>query len=503
MPKYRVHKGGLHDRFLRSRAKVQVFGGGFANGKTAALCIKALQVAKEYPGANILLARSTYPKLNDTLRKEFIKWCPKDWIRSFPKTGSENTCYMTNGSVVNFRYVAQQGKSAESSTSNLLSATYDFVGIDQMEDPEIGEKDFDDILGRLRGMAKYVGDDPTMPKTGPRWFVITLNPTRNWIYRKIVKPYHDWCNGVENEELLVDPDTGEPIVELFEGSTYENQENLEGDFIRTLEIAYQGQMRDRFLLGQWAAYEGLVYPEFDDRIHVMTQRQIVDYYNALREKRIQPKILEGYDHGLAVPSCYLLAFVDLRGNVLIFDGWYESGVSVDAATSRIKQLRRKYGIDPEERIWADPALFRRGVGDKKTVGTTVAGMFQENGIHMQRGNNDIENGIMKVKGYLLCQEFHNNPITLNHPAPFLYVADTLTFVRDEFTEYYWKRDTQNDQTDKPVDKNDHAMDTIKYMLTRRPRIANLLRPRPDEKPAYMKWHEYEHKQDKRAHRHAA
>jgi hypothetical protein len=34
--------------------------------------VKALQLAKDYPGSNGLIARSTFPKLNDTIRKEFL-----------------------------------------------------------------------------------------------------------------------------------------------------------------------------------------------------------------------------------------------------------------------------------------------------------------------------------------------------------------------------------------------------------------------------------------------
>ena len=73
MPEYRLIPGSIQDQFGNLRTKVQVFGGGYGNGKTAAAVVqKVLKVAKEYPGANILVARSTYPKLNDTIRKE---WC--------------------------------------------------------------------------------------------------------------------------------------------------------------------------------------------------------------------------------------------------------------------------------------------------------------------------------------------------------------------------------------------------------------------------------------------
>ena len=88
MTTFKLTRGSLQERFLSSRGKVQIYGGGFANGKTATACIKALRIAMDYPGANILMARSTYPKLNDTLRKEFLKWCPDDWIRSFPKSAN-------------------------------------------------------------------------------------------------------------------------------------------------------------------------------------------------------------------------------------------------------------------------------------------------------------------------------------------------------------------------------------------------------------------------------
>ena len=60
MPTFKLHQDSLQDKFQKSRAKIQLFGGGFANGKTTNVCIKTLEIAKDYPGANILMARSTY-----------------------------------------------------------------------------------------------------------------------------------------------------------------------------------------------------------------------------------------------------------------------------------------------------------------------------------------------------------------------------------------------------------------------------------------------------------
>jgi hypothetical protein len=91
MPTYNLKEGTVQYGFQKSRAKIQIMGGGFGNGKTTAGVVKALQLAREYPGSNGLIARSTFPKLNDTIRKEFYKWCPTAWIER-KVTSQDNVC---------------------------------------------------------------------------------------------------------------------------------------------------------------------------------------------------------------------------------------------------------------------------------------------------------------------------------------------------------------------------------------------------------------------------
>lgn len=497
---FKLHEASLQDRFMKSRAKIQLYGGGFANGKTATTCIKVIQIARDYPGANILMARATYPKLMDTLAKEFFKWLPQHWIKSYTKTPNP-TLVLTNGTTINFRHVAQQGVNAEHTTSNLLSATYDLAVIDQIEDPEITEKDFNDILGRLRGMARYEGDDASMPKTGPRWFIITCNPTGNWVYKRLVKPLHAYQRGVQSPDLLVDSKTGKPIIELFEGSTYENRENLEEDFIRTLESTYRGQMRDRFLLGKWASYEGLVYPQWDADVHMLQKVQLQEYLEQLYRDRRVPTFFEGYDHGIAVPSCYLMGFADHKGNMFVCDGFHVQGLNIETMAKMIGECRMRWDwhMTDSKPIFADPAIFRRTTGDKKTIGKTVADMYNEEGVVMRRGNNDVISGITKIQSFLSPQDMHQHPLYGGYGAPYLYFNQELQFVDDEMTAYYWKRNPDGEYDDRPQDKNDHAMDTLKYMLTDRPSLAYLIK-RPKSDPGYMKWQEYEEKQDTRNHR---
>lgn len=502
MPKtYKLVEDGMQDRFHKSRSKVQIIGGGFGNGKTAAVCVKALKLAKDYPGSNGLIARATYPKLNDTIRKEFLSWCPKDWIKRSP-TKDDNSAYLTNGSVINFRYVSQTGKNTENTTSNLLSATYDWIIVDQFEDPEFVHKDFMDLMGRLRGSTRYEGTDKTMPRVGPQWFMITLNPTRNWCYRELIKPLHDYARGIKNPKLLCQVSDGKailvdgkivPLIELFEGSTWENVENVGADYINGMLSTFTESMAARFVDGKWGALSGLVYPTYDETIHLIPHANIVEYLRQLRRSGYAPTILEGYDHGLKAPSVYGISFVDDDGNVFLLDGFYAPEQPMPKSAALIDEIRDRYDIDPEELapIYADPALFRRGATGGAKVGETVAGMYaKDHNIRMQPGANDISTGIMKVSQYLAQIPKHEHPLTGMSNAPHLYISDKLDWFNDEITEYYWKKNGSGDETDTPTDRKDHAMDMTKYLLTSRPKLAKYV-GRPDAPPAYLSWHEIE------------
>lgn len=496
MPNYKIIEDSVQHRFYNSRAQIQIFGGGFGNGKTASACIKAIKLAKDYPGSNGLIARETYPKLNDTIRKEFFKWCPPGAILKRP-TQDDNTCYMKNGSIINFRYISQRGRSREdgTSTSNLLSATYDWIIVDQMEDPGIIYKDFLDLIGRLRGDTAYRSEDEdeSMPLNGPQWFIITVNPTHGWVYKELVQPYLIWQKtGTRHEKLIVDADTKMPILELFESATYDNRINVGDKYIKRLEALYKGQQRDRYLLGKWVAFEGLVYPDYESLTHTITREFAEQYLLDCLSRNVQIQGIEGYDFGLASPSCYLLAFVDDKGRVIVMKGFYESNFGYDLQIPEIKKIRSEYAglIRLTERIKADPSIFKRTVvAGKKDTGTTVAKLFEEEGIYMQPASNDIYIGIPKVASYLSGKAGIPHLVTGEDHGPLIYFVDDLEFIDTEFSSYFWKQSTTGERIDEPLDSNDHAMDTLKYMLSKLPEVSSIVVPRDQIPPKWLFWHE--------------
>lgn len=506
MPNYRLERDSIQWQFDRSRAKIQIMSGGFGNGKTTAAVMKGLKLANYYPGSTGLIARGTYPKLNDTIRKETLKWCPSHWVKRRP-TQDDNTLHLNNQSIIQFRYIQQKGKAREDgeTTSNLLSASYDWIVVDQIEDPEIVHKDFLDLAGRLRGDATYnppKGDpvDESMPLSGPRWLIATANPSQGWFFREVVNPYFMYRDrGAKTEKLIVDEQTGECLVDLFEGSTYTNKANLKEDYIRMLEAMYKGQMRKRFLLGEWAAFEGLVHSDYNMAVHLLTRQQVMDHIANCFERHVKLQVIEGYDWGQVSPTCYLFAIVDDYGRVIVVDGFYIPEFPYDRHPEKIAEIRDKWRFSNDhpirvrEPIIADPAIFRRQVvrtdsGPRKT-GESIANLLREMHLELRPGSNDIQTGIAKVNTYLAGHAKVPHLITGEFPGPLLYFVDDLEFIQEEIGSYYWKKNTQGVRIDEPIDSNDHSMNVLKYMLSKRPEVSKIVLPKDHLPPGWLFWQE--------------
>jgi len=104
-------------------------------------------------------------------------------------------------------------------------------------------------------------------------------------------------------------------------------------------------------------------------------------------------------------------------------------------------------------------------------------------------NNDIITGVAKVGAYLGDQPTHPHLITGAPSGPLLYFVDDLEFIQDEITNYYWDKSTLGDMQDKPIDRDDHALDTLKYMLSHLPDPSEIKIPKSAVIPPWMFWHE--------------
>lgn len=275
----------------------------------------------------------------------------------------------------------------------------------------------------------------------------------------------------------------QPLVSVHEASTYENAQNLSPDFIQTLEATYRGKMRARYLMGAWVAFEGVIYDDFDDNVHVVPKRYMLNHLQSIRMQGYELLPYEGYDFGITEPSAYLLALHDPDGNTYIVDGFYERELGISEQARKMRELRAEYAppdVQTNEMVvHADPQTAKRTNAGVTGVGKSVLAMFADHGVWMAPSNNNVMAGIAKVKEALYPRQHTLNPFTGAYGAPSLYVADTLTWFLEEMAMYRWKRGVHDDvPTDKPVEVNNHAMDALRYMLMADPPKPRRVRARP-------------------------
>ncbi len=225
--------------------------------------------------------------------------------------------------------------------------------------------------------------------------------------------------------------------------------------------ALEGCMDERALqsrkYGRFGASEGLVYPEFDEAIHV------VEPFSLPKEWQDNISI----DPGLNNPLSAHWYAVDFDDNVYVVYEHYEAGRDIDYHADAIKKIcdKIRWKRDSQGRICAliDSAAQQRTLSGVRSV----AELFYERGILVNPSvEKDLFSGIAQVKSYLN----HKNGL------PNIYIFSNCVHLISELKGYRWG------SGDAPRKTDDHSLDEMRYYLMSRPKKS----PVKTEKTAIQK-----------------
>ncbi len=230
---------------------------------------------------------------------------------------------------------------------------------------------------------------------------------------------------------------------------YEFMEWADNPYLSKKEVALLESTLDETTLqsrklGRFCTREGLVYPEFDEGIHVVEPFAV--------PKEWQDCI--SIDPGLHNPLSAHWYAVDFDGNVYVIAEHYAAGRDVEFHAQRIFETCEKLGWkrDAKGRISAliDSAAGQRTLASSKSVSE----LFYERGILVNpKVNKDLFTGIARVKSYL----------NQKNGLPNLYIFSGCVNMIREIKSYFWG----SGESPKKVD--DHAMDELRYYLCSRPK----------------------------------
>ncbi len=220
---------------------------------------------------------------------------------------------------------------------------------------------------------------------------------------------------------------------------------LDRDEIAAVSAAMTAEELDRRRYGRFVASKGLVYPEFEESVHV------IEPFDVPREWYDNISIDPGLNNPL---SCHFYA-TDGDGTVYVIAEHYEQGRSVAYHAQKIRETAKRLGWpgDGRGRISAliDSAASQRTLASVKSVSE----LFFDEGIAVNtRVNKDLFSGINRVKEYL-------KPLAAPD-RPRLYIFSSCVNLIREIKSYWWG------EGDAPRKKEDHALDELRYFIMSRP-----------------------------------
>lgn len=226
--------------------------------------------------------------------------------------------------------------------------------------------------------------------------------------------------------------------------TIDDNEFLDPEYVRQLKREYTGVFYDRFILGNWVAAEGLVYPIFSEKEHVV---------HALPECCAHPEKGQGeyyisVDYGTKNPFSAGLWCVSGGEATRIAEYYYDGRKSKRPRTDEehyaaLEKLARHEVWDRGKRVVE--AYPIQCVVIDPSAASMIECIRRHGSFSVRAAKNDVIPGI-GVTGSLLAA----GKLKIH--------ADCKDCIR-EFGVYSWDEKAKGDQV---IKENDHAMDDIRY-----------------------------------------
>ena len=398
-----------------------VFGGN-RSGKTECGAVEAIWMArgnhpyrknrKDVFGWVVSLSQQVQ---RDVAQAKILYYLPKSWIadivmlsgrKDSPAAGVIDQIKIKNvfGGISTIGF-----KSCDQGREKFQGASLDFVWFDEEPPQDI----YEECLMRV------------MDRRGDIFGTMTPLKGRTFVYGEI------YLNRKHNAEVW------------YEFMNWEDNPFLSKSEIKLLEGALEGSSLDSRKYGRFSEGYGLVYPEFDESVHV------IDPFDVPKEWQENISI----DPGLNNPLSAHWYCVDWDGNIYVIAEHFAQGRDIDFHAAAIQEISRKLGWKRDScgRIQAliDSAANQHTLASVRSVSE----LFYERGIAVNANvDKDVFSGISRVKSYL----------ARDNGLPNIYIFRNCENMISEFKSYSWGAG------DRPVKVDDHAMDELRYFIMSRP-----------------------------------
>lgn len=347
--------------FFTAQSKYIAYGGARGGGKSWAARTKAVLLALNYEGIQILLLRRTLPELRENhaiplqkLLKGVAQWKEQSKEFIFPR-----------GSRIVLGYCA-----TESDVLQYQGQAYDVIFLE--EATQFTEFQFQTLTesNRSSGLCK----EPFNPR-----MYFTCNPGgvgHQWVKRLFID--REYRNKERPEDYA-----------FIKSLVYENKFLMENspDYVRVLENLPEDR-RKAMLYGDWDIFEGQYFSEFSRDVHVCDPFPIPSHW---RRYFVM-------DYGFDMAAFYLIA-IDEQNRAWVerefCQGKDNGGEPLIISEAALKVQEMTGGLKISAYL-APPDLWNA----RQESARSVADIFAEHGIYLTKTGNDRIDGWMAVKEWL-------------------------------------------------------------------------------------------------------
>lgn len=370
--------------FIFAPERFSAVAGGFASGKTRALCMKGLVLSKLIPGNVGMILRYRGTDLEKTTMPVFFEVCPTNWIKSFNK--KSRTVTLRNSSVISFEHLHDANSTAK---TRRLGANLGWFGIDQMEECE--QMHWDAMISRLR-----------LPRAPKKFGFGVLNANgKDWNWEKFFAQTQRWprvngksvrLNGKFHQVMRPKADTL-GIVINSEENRISNGGFVEDIYFDSLLESYGEDWVERYVYSSFDEFKGKIFKDYDAGIADPETASVhnIDPFTIPRDW----ECIGGIDVGGDSPWAVIPVYVDYVGNLIVAPGFHNRTGRVSEVASWIKghmpwnENRTTFVIDWENRL----AMVE----------------LSDYGIHCQVAQKDVNVGLLRMEGYLHVQKGRRLP----------------------------------------------------------------------------------------------
>ena len=198
---------------------------------------------------------------------------------------------------------------------------------------------------------------------------------------------------------------------------------------------YIGVFFKRYILGLWAAAEGVIYDMFDPEKHV---KNIKEFFQIL----VNGNRYVSCDYGTQNATVFLLWNKGIDGKWYCIREYYYSGRDKGK-----QKTDAEYADDLKK--WLDGTRIKAMIVDPSAA--SFIAELRKRGYKVIKANNDVLDGIRLV-GMLLNLEM-------------LIFSSSCTETIKEFASYLWDEKAAEHGEDKPVKQHDHGCDAVRYFVS--------------------------------------